>query len=131
MKRRQSGITAIGIILILGVLACVVLFSLRIFPLYNEYMSVITSMKGTANQPKDRLKTKRDIQKAFLRAVQLNNVQRFNDKTVKDHLTIIKPKKKGEPRILNVKYESRNKLFHNIYLTMVFDESVAIGGGAE
>ena len=50
---------------------------------------------------------------------------------MKDAATVIKPKKKGQPRILNVKYEARNVLFQNIHLLMVVDEKVAIGGGAE
>lgn len=126
LQRRQSGITAIGIILILVVLACFVSFGLRIFPLYSEYLSVKTSMESVANKPKGQLKTTRDVQQSFLRNVQLNNVQRFNDRTVKDHLTIIKPKKKGDTRKLNVKYENRNNLFHIIYLLIVVDETVEL-----
>ena len=131
MKQRQSGMTAIGYILVLGVLACAVLFTLRIFPLYSEYFSVVAGMKSTANQPKDRLKKTSDIRKILLRNLQLNNIERWNDFTIKDGATVIKPKKKGQPRILNVKYEARNVLFQNVYLLMVVDEKVAIGGGAE
>jgi hypothetical protein len=124
--------TAIGYIMVLAVLACAVAFVLRIFPLYSEYFSVKAAMESTRNQPAARLTTTRDVRKVFLRNVQLNNVSWFNDKTAKDHVFVIKPKKKGEPRLLNVKYESRNILFQNIYLTIVVDESVALdGGGAE
>jgi hypothetical protein len=132
MNRRQSGMTAIGYILVLGVLACAVAFVLRIFPLYNEYFSVKAAMESTRNQPAASLKTTRDVRKVFLKNVQLNNVSWFNDKTAKDHVFVIKPKKKGEPRLLNVKYDAKNILFQNVYLMMIVDESVALdAGGAE
>ena len=131
IKRRQGGITFIGILLILAVLACFVLFVLKAFPLYNEYFAVKTAMNSVASQPQDLLVTTRDIQKSFLRNVQLNNVQRFDDRSVKELVTIQKPEKKGQPRVMRVTYEARNVLFKNIYLLMAVDESIAIGGGAE
>ena len=131
IKRRQGGITFIGILLILAVLACFVLFVLKAFPLYNEYFAVKTAMNSVASQPADLLVTTRDIQKSFLRNVQLNNVQRFDDRSVKELVTIQKPEKKGQPRVMRVKYEARNVLFKNIYLLMAVDESIAIGGAAE
>lgn len=131
IKRRQGGITFIGILLMLAVLACFVLFVLKAFPLYNEYFAVKTAMNSVASQPADLLVTTRDIQKSFLKNVQLNNVQRFDDKSVKELVMIEKPAKKGQPRVMRVKYESRNVLFKNIYLLMAVDESIAIGGGAE
>ncbi|OGT30502.1 MAG: hypothetical protein A2W28_07675 [Gammaproteobacteria bacterium RBG_16_51_14] len=131
IKRRQGGITFIGILLILAVLACFVLFVLKAFPLYNEYFAVKTAMNSVASQPADLLVTTRDIQKSFLKNVQLNNVQRFDDRSVKELVTIQKPEKKGQPRVMRVTYEARNVLFKNIYLLMAVDESIAIGGGAE
>ena len=121
--------TFIGILLLLGVLACFVTFVLRAFPLYSEYFSVKTAMNTVASQPADSFATTWDVQKSFLRNVQLNNVQRFDDRSVKEMVKVEKPKKKGDPKLLHVTYEARNILFMNVYLLMVVDETIALSGG--
>lgn len=119
-----------GIFIIMAMLACFVLFALTAFPLYNEYFAVKKSMQSVINQdPKLRTTTK-EIRKIFLRNVELNNVQRFTDKTVKE-LVNVQKSKDGKKRYLNVKYQSSNKLFKNIFLMMDVDETLELTGSTQ
>jgi uncharacterized protein DUF4845 len=125
ISQRQSGITALGIVLILGVLACFVLFGLTAFPLYNEYISVKTSMESTINLPPAKRKTTKDIRKYFLRNVEINGVERFTDYNIKE-MVFVKKSKDGKKKYLNVKYQATNNLFKNIFLMMEVDETMEI-----
>ncbi|MCG8380243.1 MAG: DUF4845 domain-containing protein, partial [Proteobacteria bacterium] len=86
--KRQRGMTAIGIMLILAMLGCFLLFGLRVFPLYNEYLTVKSAMESVINQPPAKRKTAKDIRKIFLRNAELNNVERFTDQSVKELVTV-------------------------------------------
>lgn len=126
---RQRGMTLIGIFLMLGVLACFVLFGLTAFPLYNEYFTVKSAMQSVMNRPPDSRKTIKQMRKIFLRNAELNNVERFTDDTVKELVTLQKTKD-GKKKYLNVKYQAKNNLFQNVYLMMEVDESLEITGRA-
>ena len=52
----------------------------------------------------------------------------FNKKNIKEHLVILKAEKKGEPKHLHFKYESNNKFFADIYLTLIFDKKFPLTG---
>jgi len=127
ISRRQDGMTALGIFLLLGVLACFVLFGLTVFPLYNEYLSVKSSMESTVNLPPAKRKTTKDIQKYFLRNVEINGLDRFTDYNIKE-MVFVKKSKDGKQKFLNVKYQATNKLFKNIFLMMDVDETMELTG---
>ena len=103
--------------------------TLRIFPLYNEYLSVKSSMQSVVNQPPAKRKTTKDIRKLFLRNAEINNIARFNDQSVKELVTVQKSKD-GKKRFLNVKFKSENRLFQNIYLMINVDETLELTGSA-
>jgi lipopolysaccharide export LptBFGC system permease protein LptF len=127
LPQQQTGITFIGIVLMLGVLACFVIFGLRLFPIYNEYLGIKTSMASVVNQPPSSRQTLNDIRKLFLKNTGINSVYYFNDSTIKDHL-FIKKTKDGK-KYLHVQYENSNKLFQNVYLTVKTDEMMELTGG--
>ena len=128
LMKKQGGMTGIGIVMILAVLAGVVLIVLRLFPLYNEKFQVVSVLNTVASQPDAASFTNKSASKAFMTAVAVTTIERFDDRTIKDNLEIIKPKKKGEPRVLHFKYEARNKFFDDIYFTLVFDKKIPLSG---
>jgi len=129
ISQRQGGMTALGIFLILAMLACFGLFGLTAFPLYNEYINVKSAMESVVNTAPAKRKTTKQIRSKFLRMVELNNVERFTDTTVKE-LVNVQKSKDGKKKYLNVKYQATNKLFSNIFLMMDVDETVELTGKA-
>lgn len=127
IPQRQKGMTAIGIFLILAMLACFFAFGLALFPLYNEYVSVKSGMQSVLNQPPEKRKSIKQMRQVFLRNVELNNVTRFTDQTVKELVTL-KKSKDGKKKYLNVKYQATNKLFKNIHVMMDVDETIELTG---
>lgn len=127
---KQSGLTFIGLVFVLGVIAMVVLFVLRLFPLYNEKMQVEGVMQTVISQPDAASQSVSDLRRSFLRAITITNVTRFNDRNIKDHLDLVKPQQSGQPPSLHVHFQSTNKLFGDIQLLMTFDKQVPITGTA-
>lgn len=125
ISQRQKGMTALGILIILGMVATFFVFGLALFPLYNEYVSVRTSMKSVLNQPAERRKTTKQIRKLFSKAADLNSVYFFTDTVVKEAVNV-KKSKDGKTKYLNVKYQNSKKLFKNIYVMIDVDETMEI-----
>ncbi len=129
MRARQLGMTFWGVLFIFGFIAIVVLFSLRAFPLYNEKMSVISAMNSVSQRPDASKLTTKNIRKYFLRNIEATtNIERFTDQSVKQLVKVIKPRKKGQPRILHVKYQATSPLVAELYLLLEFDERMEIRG---
>lgn len=129
MIKRQEGVTFIGWCIILAIIGFFVLITLRLFPLYNEKMQVVSAMKSVASRPGISEQTEREILEQFKRTVQIGGSTRFDDKTTRQLANVEKPKEKGGPRLLTVQFESRNKFFDDIEFVLVFDESFELKGG--
>lgn len=128
MIKKQNGITAIGIMFVLAIIAGIVLIALRLFPLYNEKFQIQSALNSVVARPNAVNFTTKAAGKAFLTALAVTNISRFDDFNVKDYLVVIKPKKKGEPRMLHLKYEARNKFFADIHFLLVFDKKMPLTG---
>ncbi len=126
LSKNQNGMTFLGILVILAMLGCFFLFGLRAFPIYTEYFAMKQSMKAVANQPFSKRPNTLQTRVLLLRNLSLNNVYKFNEKNIKK---ITKVKKKNGKRYLLVKYEAKNILFSNLYLSLKIDESIELPGG--
>lgn len=128
LGKRQHGITFIGLVFILGILAFFTLFALRLFPLYNEKFTVVSSMESVAKRPNAENMSIKEVRKYFLINVQLGNLPRFDDRTVKE-LVNIKKDKKTKEKYLHVAYEAKNVFFKEIKLMLDFDRTILLGRG--
>ncbi|MGK0297851.1 MAG: hypothetical protein ACI9XC_001468 [Gammaproteobacteria bacterium] len=127
---KQSGLTFIGLVLILGTLALVVVFALRLFPLYNEKFQIQAAMESVAAQPDSDKKSIGETRSAFLRAIAVSSVNTINSGNIKDYVDLVKPKKSGESPMLRLHYQSTNKLFADVQLLLTFDEQIPLGKSA-
>jgi hypothetical protein len=127
MKNKQYGVGFWGWTAILAALACFILFGFRVFPLYNEKITVISNMESIASRPNADKMTVKDIRKYFLRNMEIANTTRFTDQSVKK-LATVSTNKKTKKRYLRVAYEARNDLVKDIKLLLIFDHKVQLGG---
>ncbi len=129
ISQRQKGMTVLGIFIILAMLACFFAFGLTAFTLYNESLTVDSAMESVVNAPPAKRNTTKQIRSMFLRNVELNNVERFTDITVKELVTVEKSKD-GKKKFLHVKFQSENNLFKNLFLMMKYDKTMELTGSA-
>jgi|TARA_B100000586_G_C19957795_1_gene362398 hypothetical protein len=126
LSKHQSGMTFLGVLMILAMLGCFFLFGLRAFPIYTEFFAMKQSMKAVANQPLSKRPNTLLTRRLLLRNLELNSVYKYNEKNIKD---IAKVKKKKGKRYLLVNYDASNRLFGNLYLSLKIDESIELPGG--
>lgn len=127
INNKQQGITFIGIVFVLGCLGFFILLGLRLFPLYNEKFTVLTNMENIASRPDALTLSTRAIRKAFLKNMEIANSTRFDDKTIKELVTV-KKDKKTKKKYLHVQYDGKNDFIKEIKLLLVFDHKVELGG---
>ena len=128
MIRKQSGITTIGLMIVFALIAGIVIIVLRLFPLYNEKFQIVSALNTVVSRPDAGDLTTKTAGKAFMKGIAVTNINRFDRYNLKEHLVVRKPKKKGEPKMLHMQYESRNKFFADIQFVLVFNKEMPLTG---
>lgn len=115
----QRGMTAIGWLLVLGLIAFFTLITLRLVPLYLEYSKVVSVLESLTNEPGIGLKSRREIINLVGKRFNINDVRGVSPKLV----TV--SKEKGLTRI-GIEYERREHLMANIDVVASFDKAVEV-----
>lgn len=124
-RKSQSGLTLIGFIIVVALVAFFALVTMKLFPLYNESFAVTQSLKSVANQPEAANLSQRDIHKYFLRSANINGLSRFQDGNISEYLAANKVGEK--PREMYMYYEARTNLFGDLDVVLVYDKTVELG----
>lgn len=120
-RYNQSGMTAIGWLLVLGLIALFTLITLRLVPLYLEYSKVVSVLESLQNQPDIANESKAGIVSLVTRRFDVNDVRNVDPKLVKV------TKDKGGLTI-GIAYERREHLMGNIDIVAVFDKKIEVRG---
>ena len=116
MKRNQSGMTLLGFLLVLVVVGFAAFIAMRLFPMYQEFYAVKSSLKGVAAEPGVSDMDPAKIQDLFFRRLYINYSEN------------VKPGNVKIERIdggwnMKVNYEVRRPLVGNLDVVGVFDVS--------
>ncbi len=123
LAKKQHGITAFGWLVILGLIGFFSLVTLKVFPLYYESFQVAAGMKAVAERRDIGSLTTREIQKYLARNLEVSGVRQFNERNIKNVLTVTKLKNTNK-RKMTMKYELRNDLFANLAIILKFNKTV-------
>ncbi|ABA58912.1 DUF4845 domain-containing protein [Nitrosococcus oceani] len=118
-RKQQGGMSFLGWILVLALLALVGLGIMRLFPLYMEYFSVKTSLESLVNQPDLHAMGKTNIRNALLRRLDINDVAHVS----KENIEIIKTRRTVT---VAVDYEVRTPFLGNIDLMAHFNPLIEV-----
>ena len=114
--RRQAGVTAIGWMIILGLMGFFVFLTLKMLPSYLDYFKVVSALesveKKTASSPME-------IRKHIGRQFDVSFVHAITPKQ-------IKIKNMGEAFNVIAKYDDRVHLFANVDVVMSFENQVRV-----
>jgi hypothetical protein len=115
--RQQKGVTAIGWLIILGLIGFFVLLTLKMLPSYLEYYKIASTLETmTKDSGYENPAEIRDIAE---RRFDISYVKTITHKDLK-----IKPY--GQSYLVTAKYESRVPLFFNVSVVMSFDKQVKV-----
>ena len=114
----QRGMSAVGFIIVLGLIGGSVLVTLKLFPAYMESFKVTAAMESLMNQPGIGESGKAVVIDKLMKRLDVDNVD-----NVKPANIDVRPRDGGGV-ILGIKYETRGNLFGNLDFVVRFDKSV-------
>lgn len=118
MPRHQSGITLLGMLIVMMVIGAFIYFGMRVFPMYNEYFAVKTALEAVAAEPGSR------NFKPF------ETVKKLDARFITGYVDKIKPENiKIDPKMPNkvtIKWERREPLFDKLHVLGDFEVTVTM-----
>jgi hypothetical protein len=115
----QRGMTAIGWLIVLGMLSFFVLLVLRLAPGYLEFYKVKNVIESLKNEPYIGSKTPAEIRSLLQRRIDVNSIDSVQAKDIKIE------QKNGRTNV-GVQYEVRVPILGNIDAVSKFDESIEV-----
>jgi hypothetical protein len=116
MRNTQRGITLLGFIIVLAVVGLFAYVGMKLFPMYSEYYSVRSAMKGLASEPGIANTDPRKIQDLFFRRLYIS----YSENVKPEHVKI---KRVGAGWQMDVKYEVRKPLIANLDVVGKFEST--------
>ncbi len=116
---QQKGMTAIGWLLVLGLVAFFVLIVLRLVPLYLEYAKVASTLESVAAEPGVTNMSKSEIVNIITKRFDVNDVRNVDARKVQVS------KDRGILKV-GFSYERRQHLISNIDVVASFDKHVEV-----
>jgi cell division protein FtsL len=120
MRSKQRGITLIGFVLVMFVVAVFAVIAMNLVPVYSEAFSVKKAMETLAAQPGADKMEIIEAQKALQKRFDIDYVQ-----SVLANQAKLERKDGGLQLILN--YEVRKPLVYNLDFVAKFDNTVTMG----
>jgi len=106
-KHAQKGITLIGFLIVLAVAGFAAYIGMKLFPMYQEFYSVKSSLKGLSNEPGIAGQTPEKIQDLFFRRLYIN----YSETVKPEHVKLTRIDKGWK---MDVNYEVRKPMLYNL-----------------
>ena len=108
-RARQAGISFIGLLFVVGVLACAGVIAAQVFPTVVEYQAILKAAQKAANEGSSVA----DVRNVFSRAADIDNI------------TSVKPKdlevgKEGDRTVVSFAYNKEIHLFGPAFLLIKY-----------
>jgi hypothetical protein len=117
--KKQQGMTLIGWLLILMLIAVIATVGLKLIPVYLDGYKVYQTLSSIAEDSSSGSKSVKELRKMIDRRFDINMV---NDASPQD-VTI---SKQGGVTVIEVEYEARRQLFGNLYSVVLFEKRVEL-----
>jgi hypothetical protein len=123
-RGRQEGMTYLGMLMLLIIVAFFAVITIKVLPIYLENFKVKSSLESLAQETKNDPATLSpiELEKLLLNRFSVNDVEHVKKED-------IKISKEGHKTVIVVDYEARVTLFNNLDLVARFpDNRVELGG---
>ena len=119
MIKRQSGMTMMSWLVVLGIAVFFILIGIKMVPTYMENYSIKQILANMENDSQVRKMAPAEMRTSFLKRLKINSVYEFDRDWIK-----FKKEKFGTK--IEVDYEVRKPVAGNVFVVMVFSESALI-----
>ncbi len=117
---KQKGMTAVGWLLVLGLIAFFTLIVLRLAPMYLEYSKVESVVDSLKDEPGIASQSRAQILKLVQKRFDVNDVRTVDPRTA------LKVSRDKGVTTVRVEYERREHLMANIDVVGTFDKEIRI-----
>jgi len=121
-KNRQTGLSFLGLVVLVGVLGFSAVIGLKLIPIYMESWKIDGIMEAVISEPGVNDQSRQEVIEAMLKRLDIDAVDSVNYTNWKDKLNVTKRKNNVT---INVNYEITTPLLGNLSLLAVFDKSVS------
>lgn len=118
-RKRASGITLIGFLMLLGIVGFFGYIAMRLVPMYTEYMGVVKAMEQVRAEPNAASMSPEQVRKSLISKF---DTQYVDDAAIPPQAIRIVRQAGGQT--LSVTYERRVPFVYNLELLGTFDKSV-------
>ena len=126
LRKNQRGVTLSGLIMGSVVVGIIALMLMKLWPIYNEKMKVDQAMDKLETNPIGARMSKSQLAKALMRQFDVNDVDSFSTKELRQTLQIER-KKGSKGKIVTLAYEIRGPLFANLDIAMNYSKAIEFG----
>lgn len=120
-RKRQRGLSFLGLIVLVGVLGFSAVIGLKLIPIYIESWKIDSIMDAVISESGINDQSRQEVIEAMLKRLDIDAVDSVNYTNWKDKLTVAKRKNNVT---INVSYEITTPLIGNLSLLAIFDKSV-------
>jgi len=124
MRNGQRGMTYLGMLILMIIIAFCAIVVIKVMPVYLEHFKVESSLKSLAQDSKANMAQlpPAEIRKLLMRRLEVNDVSYVK----KENIAI---SREGNKTMVDVSYEARVTLFFNLDLVARFpDNHIELGG---
>lgn len=115
----QHGMTVIGMLLLLIVIAFVVLIAMKVVPMYIQYFSIKSTIESIRKEPQLAQMSTQDIQNAIQKRFDIGYVDNI---TARD----LKIRNENRGRVLDLEYQDERELFYGLSILLKANESIPL-----
>ena len=115
-RMKQQGLTLLGFLMVLAVVGVFAFVGLKLFPVYSEYYSVVSDMKGVQSEPGVATMSPVEVRDKLFRRFYISYVTSVTPKEVKIS--------RQNGYNVTVKYEVRRPLVYNLDFVAKFEKTV-------
>ena len=115
----QRGMTVIGMLLLLIVIAFVVLIAMKVVPMYIQYFSIKSTIESIRKEPQLAQMSTQDIQNAIQKRFDIGYVDNI---TARD----LKIRNENRGRVLDLEYQDERELFYGLSIVLKVSESIPL-----
>ncbi len=118
-KHGQSGITLMGFVIVLVVVGFFALMAMKLFPVYQEYYSVVSNLNGLSAEAGSSKLSPEEIRQRLKKRFDISYIGSVKP----EHIIVDK-----KVNTVQIKYEVRNELLYNLDFVAKFDKTVTLKG---
>jgi len=123
LRKGQGGMTVLGMLMLAAVIGFFGLIVMKLVPMYVESFKVDQALESMAKDTGIITSTKHEIRRKFIRRMDIEDVDRFDQRNIREYMTI---EKSGNSVRIVIEYQGSTELFGNLSLVADFYKQATV-----